>query len=830
MTPVRGTGLKAEIWFSSVTRPTVAFKVPLSSRSEPKLPTVLLQNAGIATAYLVTSIVGRRFGWVDSFPGPVWPPSGVTIACVLLFGRRLLPGVAVGSMVAGLLRGAPFLLSSGFMVANVVEPLICAQLLNGVRFRSDLGRLKSLARYLGAVAVGSGAAATIGAGCLAVWLGTSDRFWAMWRVWFSGNAMGAILLGTTLLTWHQSFPKRPTLPRFLEGVSLFAILFFVCRQAFPPLAQSGVTSVASLLLFPLQMWAAARFGPRGCTAAAMMAGIIGIWDMSQLLAGQPEPVIRERLMLLQAFIATFSLAGLTLASALEERSRAEEESRLFLGDLARSLERFRALVSGLPDTLVRFSAAGVVVDAIAPAQGLFASEVETMVGRPLADRLPAALAAQLMEAASAALAGAGLQVIQARLSDGLEGRHVEARVVKAGADEVLATLHDITEHRQLQARLLLSDRMASVGTLAAGVAHEINNPLSFVIANQALLQEHLNALRDRDPSPPIAECLELLKESAEGTERVRRIVRDLKIFSRGHDDDATGATDLRHALDRSIALAWNEIRHKARLVKQYGDVPRLSANEARLGQVFLNLLVNAAQAIPEGNVEGNEIRIQTRVEAGRAVIEIRDTGSGIAKANLPRIFDPFFTTKPVGVGTGLGLAICHQIVTAAGGEFEVESDLGKGTLFRIRLPLYTGGEKETPPALAKSAPAPVRRSVLVVDDELLLARSLKRLLSPEHDVESAGSGREALALLGNGRRFDVILCDLMMPELSGMDLHAELSRSAPELAARMVFLTGGAFTPSAREFLERVPNPRVEKPFNLEELKRIVRDAAAGGA
>ena len=791
---------------------------------------LLLQNAGLAAAYLVASIVGRRFGWVESFPGPVWPPSGITIACVLLFGRRLLPGVAVGSLAAGLLRGAPWLLSSGFMVANVVEPLICALLLRGVRFRSDLGRLKSLAFYVGAVAVASAASATIGAGCLAGWFGTPDRFWAMWRVWFTGNAGGAILLGTALLTWHEWAPKRPTLPRLLEGTALFASLFVVCRQAFPPLAQSGVTSVPSLLLFPLQIWAAARFGPRGSTAAAMLAGIIGIWDMAQLLAGQPTPVIRERLMLLQAFIATFSLAGLALASAIEERRRAEEESGLFLGDLGRSHERFRALVSGLPDTLIRFSAAGIVVDAIAPAQGLFAVEVQSMVGSRVADRLPAALAVQLQEAAAAALSGGGLQVVEVRLGDGLGGRHVEARVVKAGAAEVLATLHDITEHRQLQSRLLLSDRMASVGTLAAGVAHEINNPLSFVIANQALLQEHLQALRDRDPSPPIAECLELLAECAEGTERVRRIVRDLKIFSRGHDDDAAGATDLRHALDRSIALAWNEIRHKARLVKQYGEVPRLAANEARLGQVFLNLLVNAAQAIPEGNVEGNEIRLQTRVEGGRAVIELRDTGSGIAQANLPRIFDPFFTTKPVGVGTGLGLAICHQIVTAAGGELEVESEPGKGSLFRIRLPLYAGGEQPTPPELAKVAPAQTRRSVLVVDDELLLARSLKRLLAPEHDVESAGSGREALALLADGRRFDVILCDLMMPDLSGMDLHAELSRTSPELAARMVFLTGGAFSPSAREFLERVPNPRVEKPFNLEELKRVVRAAAAGEA
>jgi CheY-like chemotaxis protein len=242
--------------------------------------------------------------------------------------------------------------------------------------------------------------------------------------------------------------------------------------------------------------------------------------------------------------------------------------------------------------------------------------------------------------------------------------------------------------------------------------------------------------------------------------------------------------------------------------------------------VFLNLLINAAQALPEGHPERHEVRLVTRVagEHGEKVAaEVHDTGPGIPPETLARIFDPFFTTKPVGVGTGLGLALCHAFVTSLGGTIEVESAPGR-TVFRVTLK----ASREVVPAPPPPAPvvsAPVRGRVMVVDDDPLVGSSMRRTLAREHDVEVLANPRKALEqlLAPEATRYDVVLCDLMMPELTGMELYAQLEAGAPTVAARLVFVTGGAFTPGAQSFLERVRNERLEKPFEPDTLRELVR-------
>jgi PAS domain S-box-containing protein len=373
-------------------------------------------------------------------------------------------------------------------------------------------------------------------------------------------------------------------------------------------------------------------------------------------------------------------------------------------------------------------------------------------------------------------------------------------------------------------QLIFADRMASVGTLAAGVAHEINNPLAYVTANLDMIAEEIRVISGGSPSGLMKELEEMTLEARQGAERVRKIVRGLKTLSRS-DEERCVPLDLRPILDLSINMAFNEIRHRARLVKDFGKTPPVDGDDARLGQVFVNLLVNAAQAIPEGDTEANEIRVVTKTdEVGRAVIEVRDSGAGIDPAIIDRIFDPFFTTKRVGVGTGLGLSICHSIVTGMGGEITVERIPGGGTQFRVVLP--ASSMASAPVALAPGKPAaaklPLRGRVLVVDDDEMVGVMLGRVLR-DHEVTVVTKGREALRLLASGREFDVILSDLMMPEMTGMQLHSELARTSPEDADRMIFLTGGAFTPSARSFLDQVPNPRLEKPFDSQNLRAMVQ-------
>jgi PAS domain S-box-containing protein len=404
----------------------------------------------------------------------------------------------------------------------------------------------------------------------------------------------------------------------------------------------------------------------------------------------------------------------------------------------------------------------------------------------------------------------------------------------------LAMMTDRTRHREseeslrkMQSQLMVSDRMASVGTLAAGVAHEINNPLAAVIANLDYVSDSVARMVAGDPASRgdgggdawiLEEIKTPLDDAREAAERVRFIVRDLKIFSRSPSEEPRRTVEVKAIMESSLRMAWNEIRHRARLVKSYGEVPGVKANEARLGQVFLNLVVNAAQAMPEGRADSNEIRVTTRFDGERAIIEVSDTGAGIPPGIIDRIFDAFFTTKAVGVGTGLGLAICHRIVTDMGGELTVESVVGKGTTFRVSLPVAAETKEYEAVAPVHSVSDTIRRGrILVVDDEEIVVRSVKRILSKEHDVVALVSAAEALALCTGGEKFDLILCDLMMPDMTGMDLYHELSRVAPEQADRMIFVTGGAFTEKARHFLSETPKEHLEKPFLSANLRAIVQ-------
>jgi len=409
-----------------------------------------------------------------------------------------------------------------------------------------------------------------------------------------------------------------------------------------------------------------------------------------------------------------------------------------------------------------------------------------------------------------------------------------------GAPAVLITARDITERKRLQAQLLVSERLLSVGTLAAGVAHEINNPLAAVLSNldwvaARLAQVHRQASQLDAPALR-AELLRIGKpidEAREAAERVRAIVRDLKLFSRA-EEELGGPVELAPVLDSATRMGWNEVRHRARFVREYGELPAVPGSEARLGQVFLNLIINAAQAIPEGRTDEHEIRLAARVVSKtQVVVEVQDTGCGMDAETIGRIFDPFFTTKPPGVGTGLGLAICHRIVSSVGGQIEVESRPGRGSTFRVTLPIADRLGRATAPAPSRPPPEPAsdtaRGRVLVIDDDAAMGSAIELVLGDQHEVEVLTSARTALARLRDGARYDAIVCDVMMPGMSGVDFHSELTRLQPKLAAQVIFLTGGAFTLGAREFLDRVSNPRLDKPFDSDSLRALVSKQMASG-
>jgi signal transduction histidine kinase len=397
---------------------------------------------------------------------------------------------------------------------------------------------------------------------------------------------------------------------------------------------------------------------------------------------------------------------------------------------------------------------------------------------------------------------------------------VPLRGPEGGAIGIVALYRDVTDRRRMEARLAATDRLASLGTLAAGLAHEVNNPLALVTASVT------HALRELGGGPSaldarrLAELRGALEDAKEGAGRIAGIVRDLAAMARPARPGSPEPVDVNHAVEVVLRMARNELRHRCRVETALGKVPPVPGDESRIAQVLLNLVVNAAQAIPEGATARNEIRIVTGLaQDGRVRVEVADTGVGIPPESLGRIFEPFFTTRSGGSGVGLGLPVCQGIVAGLGGEIRVESEVGKGTRVEVLLPAAS-------PAAAAAGPAAAgpesRARVLLVEDEPTVAASIERLMRPAHDVTVVHGGADALRRLEADPRYDVILCDVMMPDLDGPALHERVSARWPELARRMVFMSGGAFTERSRSFLARTSNPSVSKPVDVALLESLI--------
>jgi len=403
--------------------------------------------------------------------------------------------------------------------------------------------------------------------------------------------------------------------------------------------------------------------------------------------------------------------------------------------------------------------------------------------------------------------------------------------------ELARTNEALSELARTQEQLVLADRRVSVGRLAAGVAHEVNNPLTFLRGNLDFVAHEMPQVQaaaakgdQKEVALMLAEMAGAVGDARQGALRVTHIVRGLKTFARD-DDDRREVLSLESPMEAAIEMAFHEIKHRAQLVRSFGPAPRVCGNEVRLSQVFLNLLLNAAQAIPEGAAKQHQIRCLIGTDgSGRAVASVEDTGCGMSPELQARIFDPFFTTKPVGVGSGLGLSISRNIVEQLGGTITVESAPDLGTTFKVTLPPASPEALAAPQAVrpAESAPA-VEVSlrglrILVVDDEPLVGATVERALS-EGEVTSVQSAAEALERIERGESYDRILCDVMMPEMSGPELYLALGRLAPDLQRRVVFMTGGAFTEGAQAFVNSWRGPLIHKPFESAVLRRFIYEA-----
>jgi signal transduction histidine kinase len=442
--------------------------------------------------------------------------------------------------------------------------------------------------------------------------------------------------------------------------------------------------------------------------------------------------------------------------------------------------------------------------------------------------------------------GVGLTILQsARISRPIEALSRQAEKMAAGdlgarveltstdelgqlgarfnhmAEQLRALMREAIAKATMEKELELAEagKLAVVGRLSAGVAHEVNNPLTYVKGNLQFL-EHELAEQDE-------EMLLVVREALHGVERIQAVIRQLSEFSRSSRVDLPGQVP--SAVESAAKMAMVQLRDRTRLcVEVAEEIPLVTIDEGKLAQVLLNFLVNAAHAIRPGNVEGNQVRVTASLVDGEVRIVVEDTGSGIPEAALPHIFESFFTTKDVGQGYGLGLSISRALVVAAGGKISAENRPQGGARFTILLPLappaalapgFRAGSRHPRPEVR----AEDRRRLLLVDDDPAVLTSLSRVLDPAFEVTTAASLAAARVLLGEP--FAVILCDVMMPEGSGLDLVEEIERSRPELLRRLVLITGGA---PGRE-LTGLSVPVLCKPFGLDDLLRLLELKNPGG-
>ncbi len=411
--------------------------------------------------------------------------------------------------------------------------------------------------------------------------------------------------------------------------------------------------------------------------------------------------------------------------------------------------------------------------------------------------------------------------------------------------------------KEAQAKLLHSGKLAAIGQIAGGVAHEVNNPATFILTNLRVLREHIGVLRATfsrlrrlverpEPVPEetqaavqavvadgsvdalLREANEMVDDNLAGIERIASIIADLRTFSRIEQDDVrpVAVNDL---VDVACNLGYAEIRHRARLIKELKRLPPVSAEPGKLAQVFTTLLVNAAHSIEEGAANENEIRVSTDVEGGFVVVAVQDSGTTIPEATRKRLFQPFYESSGRDYGSGIGLSLCAEIVRLHGGTIELASVEGRGNRFEVRLPAVAARPSSRAPSpervpWVRGVPGK-RARILVIDDDVAVLRAYRRMLSTRHDVVLATGGASGLETLANDTDFDLILCDVMMPEVDGPMVYEALLARQPALIERVVFCSGGAFTPRAKAFLGSVGNAFLPKPIDVDALERIIQQA-----
>lgn len=490
--------------------------------------------------------------------------------------------------------------------------------------------------------------------------------------------------------------------------------------------------------------------------------------------------------------------------------------------LARSEARYRHLFESASDAIVTFDAAGRFTTVNHAAEVISGYERGDLIGSMFAPMLPDVEIPKALREFQRALSGESGQFETAFLRKDGQTKYISVTYsCPQLGEEVLCLIRDVTQERQLQQQLMQSEKMAAIGQLVSGVAHELNNPLASVSAFAQLL------LSEGGFPGQYRHSAEIIASEAR---RAARIVNNLLMFARQHKAEKVPA-QINEVLDNTLELRTYELSVRGiSLIRDYEkNVPETMADIHQLKQVFLNITTNAEQAMEAMERGHQRLTVRTRALTGVIRIEIEDTGPGIAPDSLQRIFNPFFTTKPTGSGTGLGLSISLGIVSEHGGRIWAENVAGGGSRFCVELPVVEPVRAAEPEPSPVSAYAAIGMRVLVVDDEEPIRVALCRYLSQAgHVAVPTGSGAEALSH-AERQDFDAMILDIRMPDMSGKEVFERLRKVHPSLAERVIFLTGDTVSLELRRFLSESGRPFVAKPFEFRTVMEALPRAPLAG-
>jgi len=793
----------------------------------------LARALALAAAYFVVAKIGLRYATIGPSISPVWPPTGLAVAALVLLGPRYWPAILLGAFLANATTSIPVLAAAGLACGNATEATVAAYLLRR-RARQHLALDDLLGvRTLVGVAAPVGALASAAIGVTSLWLAhvvSGAGVWSALSLWCAGDYLGALVVAPVFLTWLGPAGLRIGRRAAIELALLVGGAVLATMAIFGSLLPASLLPQAEYpyLLFPFVIGAALRFGPRG---AALLTMTVATLAVGYTVRGggpfvmQTVPSTDTALML---YIGILAITGLSLGPATARHERAERALR-------DANEHLAAVIQSSPLAIYTLDPTSTVRTWNRAAEALYGWPAEEVIGRPLptvAQDMEDHL--RMRDRALRGEAVRGVEVTRRRKDGASINISLSVAPLHDAAGRVTGILSiaaDLTEMRQLEVQYRQAQKMEAVGRLAGGIAHDFNNLLTAIIGTTSLVLEDMG-LESRARLD--------IQEIEKAAKRAAGLTRQLLIFSRQQVLEPR-ALDLNALVGNLEKMLHRLIGEDIELrTKPGAPLGAVRADPGQLEQAIVNLVVNARDAMPQGGrltIETADVEFDRSYVAAHVpfqpgpyvLLAISDTGVGMDGATKARLFEPFFTTKEPGRGTGLGLATVYGIVKQSGGYVWAYSELGHGTTFKIYLPRVA----ETPerPESATGTPTPVRGSetVLVVEDQEEVRKLTQRVLEGRgYAVLAARNGAEALEIVArHPTRIHLMITDVVMPGMNGREL-AELA-CARRSDLKVLYVSGYTGEAVLQHRLLEAGVAFLQKPFTPDALARKTREVLDNG-